>query len=606
MFILILFSYVFVLASGSGLTARSPYSLKERHVVPAGWRRIGPAPPYQKINLQISLKQDRFEELESHLYAVSDPSSDRYGQHLSQLDVNELVKPSAEAFDLVHEWLADHGYGANNITYSAAKDRLKISLPVVAVEKLLQTKYSIYRHEDGTRLVRAPAWSLPGCLHEHVSTIQPVNSFFRALPRRQRLRKVPMTEAAKAQMLVASRMDMATASLKDVCNATAIVPNCLRMLYKTDKYTVQAADKNSIGIANYLGEYNNRSDIGIFLSQFRADANAPFQINVTALNGAVDQRTPNTAAQNANGTGLEGNLDAEYVFGITYPTKVQAYNTGGRPPFKADTATPMDANEPYMDWLDFMLGLEQPPQTITTSYGDDEQTVPKSYAIDACNQMAQLGARGVSLFYASGDSGVGDSGSCFTNDGRNKSTFLPSFPASCPYVTVVGATKNPTAEVAAFDENNDFASGGGYSNYFSRPKYQNDVVPKYTESLKGKYKGLFNASGRAYPDVAAQGQRFMVVWGGEINSLDGTSASTPVFASIIGLVNDKLISEGKPPMGFLNPWLYSKGFKAMNDITSGSSMGCNVTGFPAKEGWDPVTGFGTPVSRALHLSKSGC
>jgi tripeptidyl-peptidase I len=77
---------------------------------------------------------------------------------------------------------------------------------------------------------------------------------------------------------------------------------------------------------------------------------------------------------------------------------------------------------------------------------------------------------------------------------------------------------------------------------------------------------------------------------------DGTSASTPTVASIISLVNDALIVEGRPPLGFLNPWIYSKGLEAFNDVTIGSAPGCNTTGFPAVKGWDAVSGFGTPVS----------
>jgi tripeptidyl-peptidase-1 len=60
------------------------------------------------------------------------------------------------------------------------------------------------------------------------------------------------------------------------------------------------------------------------------------------------------------------------------------------------------------------------------------------------------------------------------------------------------------------------------------------------------------------------------------------------------LINDALISQHKAPLGWLNPWLYSKGYKGLTDITKGLSHGCNVDGFPATEGWDPVTGFGTP------------
>ena len=59
-------------------------------------------------------------------------------------------------------------------------------------------------------------------------------------------------------------------------------------------------------------------------------------------------------------------------------------------------------------------------------------------------------------------------------------------------------------------------------------------------------------------------------------------------------LNDRLIAAGKSPLGFLNPFLYSTGKSALNDITSGSNPGCNTNGFPAKKGWDPVTGLGTP------------
>lgn len=62
----------------------------------------------------------------------------------------------------------------------------------------------------------------------------------------------------------------------------------------------------------------------------------------------------------------------------------------------------------------------------------------------------------------------------------------------------------------------------------------------------------------------------------------------------MALVNDALLAEGKPVLGFLNPWIYGGGYKALTDVVSGSSYGCNTTGFPAQAGWDAVTGFGTP------------
>jgi tripeptidyl-peptidase-1 len=77
-------------------------------------------------------------------------------------------------------------------------------------------------------------------------------------------------------------------------------------------------------------------------------------------------------------------------------------------------------------------------------------------------------------------------------------------------------------------------------------------------------------------------------------TISGTSASTPLTAGIFALVNDALIASGKSPLGWLNPWLYKKGYKGLNDITKGSSYGCNTQGFPVTSSWDPITGFGTP------------
>ena len=59
-------------------------------------------------------------------------------------------------------------------------------------------------------------------------------------------------------------------------------------------------------------------------------------------------------------------------------------------------------------------------------------------------------------------------------------------------------------------------------------------------------------------------------------------------------MNDALIAAGKPPLGFLNPALYSQLHHSFNDVTTGGALGCNTSGFPAKEGWDLASGWGTP------------
>ncbi|KAG8529959.1 uncharacterized protein KY384_005440 [Bacidia gigantensis] len=522
--------------------------------------------------------------------------------HLDKNNVENLVKPSQTTSDLVHEFLKEQEINVGSFEYSPARDWIKVSLPVKDVERLLDTKYSVYEHEDGDRLVRAPTWSLPAHLHGHIDTIQPTNSFFRPQGRRMTYKTITpieqLNQAPKYTLPSLNNTSPDNITVSAACNASAVTSLCLRTLYGTLDYKPQAPDKVSIGLTDFLMEANNRSDVRIFLERFRPDAvSAADSFAVDVINGGDNQQTPDTPEQLDAGKDLEGNLDAETILGIDYPIPLTAFSTGGMmPPFIPDQVTPDDTNEPYAEFLDYILGLPSIPAVISSSYGDDEQTVPESYATRVCASFAQLGARGVSFLCSSGDSGVGTSGKCVSNDGQNTPEFLPSFPDGCPYVTSVGATKNFNPEVAAFDARNNFASGGGFSNYFGRPKYQDvgTVVMNYIDGLAGKFDGLYNKSGRAYPDISAQGQHYVTIWNGSVTLLDGTSASCPTASSILTLVNDALVAAGKPVLGFLNPWLYSKGYAAFTDILSGSAIGCNSDGFPATKGWDPVTGFGTP------------
>lgn len=89
-------------------------------------------------------------------------------------------------------------------------------------------------------------------------------------------------------------------------------------------------------------------------------------------------------------------------------------------------------------------------------------------------------------------------------------------------MTAVGGTKNFNPEVVAYDSANNFSSGGGFSNYFARPSYQESVVSTYIGNLGTRFNGLYNTSGRGYPDIAAQGFRFVTIWNGTEIFLDGT------------------------------------------------------------------------------------
>lgn len=160
-------------------------------------------------------------------------------------------------------------------------------------------------------------------------------------------------------------------------------------------------------------------------------------------------------------------------------------------------------------------------------------------------------------------------------------------------VTVVGATQGAPPESAA-----KFSSGG-FSNIFSVAAYQKTAVSSYLTQLGKTNAGLFNTTGRGYPDISTAGVNYQVEIGGKVASVSGTSASTPLVASMVALINDRLVAAGKPTLGFLNPFLYSTGVSAFTDITTGSNPGCGTNGFPALKGWDPVSRVSRSASSGI-------
>jgi tripeptidyl-peptidase I len=219
--------------------------------------------------------------------------------------------------------------------------------------------------------------------------------------------------------------------------------------------------------------------------------------------------------------------------------------------------------------------------------GDNEGGVNLAYARRVNTEFQKIGARGTSILFSSGDGGV--SGSQPTNCNQ----FIPTFPAASPYVTAVGGSSlgMGSGETAAG------LSAGGFSDYWSRPKYQEEAVAAYFSTAPSSAlpsKEHYNQTGAGFPDVAALATNFNIVWGGSSIPVDGTSCASPTFSGILSLVNDARLAAGKTSLGYLNTMLYASKGAWLNDITSGSNPGCGTNGFPAVKGWDPVTGWGTP------------
>ncbi|KAH9167587.1 subtilisin-like protein [Lactarius sanguifluus] len=350
----------------------------------------------------------------------------------------------------------------------------------------------------------------------------------------------PLTEAMRPRMHL-SMGDEARKKAGSVLSSRdedGITPSYLRLLYKTSSYAPKASDRNALGIAGYEGQCPSPQDLTLFMNEY------------------------------------------------SHRWKRRDIHC--------------DADDPYIRWLRYMIAQDDVdiPRTISTSYGGYEHALPQEFAVSVCTLFAQLGVRGVSVLFASGDDGVGD-GDCLvqSSSGDVSVQFLPVFPATCMWyfhffwpvrgLLALVARRATTPEVAAS------LSGGGFSIYFLRQTYQADAIYTFLQNLGDKHSGLYSPLGRGYPDISSQAVKLFMVLGGQIGHTSGTSGSAPTVAGIISLLNDYLISKGSTPLGFLNPWLYGTGLPGLNDITSGSNPGCNTDGFPAVAGWDPVTGLGT-------------
>ncbi|KAG0650254.1 Tripeptidyl-peptidase sed3 [Hyphodiscus hymeniophilus] len=545
---------------------------------PAGWERDDGVlfdKDGSSVKLRIHLVLQNMADFHDLALKIATPGHDLYGSHLDQHVIDSMIAPKDESSDLVMDWLKSQGLD-NHATLSARGDSVILEASISQIEKLLDAEYSAFTHiETGSIVVRTLEYSLPDVFIGHVDMVQPT-TFFGLKPMRSTIKNIHSFDEAS--------MNADAVQAVSGCSGSQITPKCLSNLYGFSGATAYTA--GLMGIAGFLEEYPSKSDLATFMNSYETEGNTAQTYTCDVVNGGSCPTSPGSP-------GLEANLDVQYARAITEKIPNVFYSVGGSPPI---VGSGTNTNEPYLEFLDYLLSLSPSalPNTISISYGDDESTVPLDYANNVCNLFSQLGARGVSVLVASGDAGVGTS--CKTGSAK---TFTTSFPASCPWVTVVGGTTGNSPEAGWSD------SGGGFSSVFGRPSYQNATVSKWltTDKTHTAVSTYFNSSGRAYPDVAAEATDFVVVLSGGTTLVDGTSCATPTFASVIQLLNSDRVTSGKAGLGFLNPWLYSSAVSGLTDITSGKSTGCSGVisgaGFSAVAGWDPVTGLGTPKYTSL-------
>lgn len=242
------------------------------------------------------------------------------------------------------------------------------------------------------------------------------------------------------------------------------------------------------------------------------------------------------------------------------------------------------------------------PTVLSVSWGNAEDAgIWTDQAMEQINQTLQDAAMlGVTVCAAAGDDGSSDA----VSDGHAH----VDFPSSSPYALAVGGTtitaKTGAQPDVAWKEgdglraDNGGSTGGGVSAKFPRPAWQADV------QVMSVNPGAI--IGRCVPDLAANADwnasPYLLVVDGQAQPNGGTSAASPLVASLLTLINAERAKAAAPPVGYLTPVLYQPsgrngstiGAVGCTDVQSGENTTDSIGGYTAGPGYDAVSGWGTP------------
>ncbi len=102
---------------------------------------------------------------------------------------------------------------------------------------------------------------------------------------------------------------------------------------------------------------------------------------------------------------------------------------------------------------------------------------------------------------------------------------------------------------------------------------------------------------RNVPDVSLEADDsagYAIYWQGSWSTWGGTSCAAPLWASLMGLVNQQRASNGLGTIGYVTPSLYAIGESSLysNDFHDINDASTNNY-YPAVAGYDDATGWGS-------------
>lgn len=236
-------------------------------------------------------------------------------------------------------------------------------------------------------------------------------------------------------------------------------------------------------------------------------------------------------------------------------------------------------------------------KVISTSWGTAEGNV-SSGELNAENTIfTQMASQGQTILAAAGDHGADDNGTSLSVDD----------PGSQPFVVSAGGTTlsltsgNYLSESSWGVTSAKQGGGGGISNVWPMPSWQAGLA---TTANKG------SNSMRMVPDISMEANPnngYAIYFNGKFGNLyGGTSCSAPLWAALMGLVNQQRTINGLGPIGFANPAIYNlaKSSAFSQDFHDINDSSTNLF-YPAVTGYDLSTGWGSMNGATLIPALGG-